>query len=60
VDLTDTVTQALNFLVRGWWLTPPDDSRDDSPVKRMLEGVPFDMGEDEEGDTAPIRRGFYG
>jgi predicted phage terminase large subunit-like protein len=60
VDLTDTVTQALNFLVRGWWLTHPDDYRDDSPVKRMLEGVPFDMGEDEEGDLLPVRRGFYG
>lgn len=60
VDLTDTVTQALNFLVRGWWLTHPDDYRDDSPAKRLLEGVPFDMGEDEEGDLTPAYRGFYG
>jgi predicted phage terminase large subunit-like protein len=60
VDLTDTCTQAVNFLVNGWWLTHPDDAREDSPVKRALQGVPFDTGEDE-GDDAPARSGgFYG
>jgi hypothetical protein len=28
-DLTDTVTQALQYLQRGWWVHHPDDDRDE-------------------------------
>ena len=28
-DLTDTVTQALQYLQRGWWIHHPDDDRDE-------------------------------
>jgi len=43
-DVTDTVTQAVQYLRRGWYLHHPDDDRDASdldstPDEAVHEGV---------------------
>jgi len=50
-DITDTVSQAVVYLNRRWWVTHPDDVEDDVPT------VP-DWYEDEDEPT--MQRGVYG
>lgn len=51
-DLTDTVTQAIQYLLRGWWITHPDDTRDDAPDERKTTNFDTDWAEDSEESTA--------
>lgn len=49
-DLTDTVTQALQYLQRGWWIHHPDDDRDPAA----------DAIEDDEGNDGLTSTRIYG
>lgn len=57
-DLTDTVTQAILYLTKGWWISHPDD---DEPENRM-EGVPFGNPDDHDESDIDINLtgGMYG
>jgi predicted phage terminase large subunit-like protein len=45
-DLTDTATQAVNYLSRGWWIAHPDDNR--APELAPIA--------DENEDLLPVQR----
>lgn len=45
-DVTDTVTQALGYLSRGWWIKHPDDDIDHTPLA-------LDSDEDDENSGNP-------
>ena len=54
-DLTDTVTQAVLYLRRGWWVEHPDDRDDEAFVGSVS------VHEDDEFDEAPkVKHGYYG
>lgn len=52
-DYTDTVTQAILYLTRGWWVEHPDDEDEDS----YLGG---DAYKDEDDEGNPKHGGVYG
>jgi phage terminase large subunit-like protein len=59
-DITDCVTQAVNYLVKAWWVRHPDDDINYAPpniAKRAAED--FDRGGDEDEDV-PRAGAFYG
>jgi len=51
-DLTDTVTQAIQYLLRGWWITHPDDAKDEAPASYTPTNFDTDWAEDNEEQTA--------
>lgn len=59
-DMTDTVTQAINFLVKGWWLSHPDDAKalHEQQAFGPQSELPFDLRNDEREKTESS--GFYG
>jgi hypothetical protein len=59
-DITDTVTQAVNYLVKAWWVRHPDDDINYAPpniAKRAAEA--FDIGGEDE-DVPRAGGAFYG
>jgi phage terminase large subunit-like protein len=59
-DVTDTVTQAVNYLVKAWWVRHPDDDINYAPpnvAKRAAEA--FDIGGEDE-DVPRAGGSFYG
>jgi phage terminase large subunit-like protein len=60
-DITDSVTQAVNFLVKGFWVQHPDDElnvKAPDAVKRAAEA--FDIGGEDEDVPRVGGSGFYG
>lgn len=53
-DLTDTVTQAILYLKKGWWVSHPDDDEEDN---KMVENA---SEEDYEDNDYEKTSGMYG
>jgi hypothetical protein len=59
-DITDTVTQGVNFLVKGFWVQHPDDELNVKiPDAAKRAASEFDLGEDDD-DVQRGESGFYG
>ena len=59
-DVTDSVTQAVNFLVKGFWVHHPDDELNVKiPDAAKRAASEFDLGEDDD-DVQRGESGFYG
>jgi len=54
-DLTDTVTQAVLYLRRGWWVDHPDDGDEDAFV-----GSTNTHPDDEYNEAPKVKHGYYG
>ena len=44
-DVTDTVTQAILYMIKGWWISHPDD---DEPINSMVDTADYDEADREE------------
>ena len=53
-DIGDTVTQAVRYLSKRWWITHPDDDEPEHPLLQTLKD------DDEDDDLTPPRIGIYG